>query len=268
MTKTLDELLKQKKWTGRDVGLLHLYSVQNDITSAVAGVKPKKLYTQTFFDKVSSRLNERENEQYNVYAALSQMLYQMTRLRQVYLKEADLCLCRLQMTFEEIIRSETAMDAVKKDEKETLKEILFTSDTLFADKSKVEELKTSYAWMCKSLCFIFTSNFVEKIIFRCLDVEFMDNVLFDTKEYTEHLEALNSTFNKLYALLSEARKVKMNKIYSVTDWTTLLPNEDDACYFAHKVDPSLEESDYFGTVGSISSCILEIVGAVMKRREQ
>ena len=31
MPKSLEELLKIKKWTGKDAGLLYLYSTKNDI---------------------------------------------------------------------------------------------------------------------------------------------------------------------------------------------------------------------------------------------
>ena len=99
MTKTLDELLEQKEWTGRDVGLIHLYSVENDITSALKGKSPKKLYSQAFFDKITGRLSDEETEKYHAYGTISSLIFETAKLRQTYQKEFNSCYYKLFLTF-------------------------------------------------------------------------------------------------------------------------------------------------------------------------
>ena len=57
MPKSLEELLKIKKWTGKDAGLLYLYSTKNDILNSRFESSVKFPVSQDKFNTILKKIS-------------------------------------------------------------------------------------------------------------------------------------------------------------------------------------------------------------------
>ena len=78
MAKTLEQLLNQKAFSGKDVGTLFLYSLKKDIEDAYNSRLPEPAVPQDFFDAAYKSIlgNKEEYDTWLVYKHLEGKYFQ------------------------------------------------------------------------------------------------------------------------------------------------------------------------------------------------
>lgn len=86
MAKTLKEILKQKKWTPRDLGLAVLYNLEKDLTHPEENYPP--LFSQSELNKMVNTIGEEGRAELEVYDLLNHTFANNRNLIKAYLQQA------------------------------------------------------------------------------------------------------------------------------------------------------------------------------------
>jgi len=215
MDKTIDNIVSQSSWTGREVGLVFLHSLEKDFLAIKNKTQKKEFITQEKFSKMLESLSDKEINEYKFYAELHSAIIDTTNLNQTYRQQFFNGYYRILFTFQEIERCEIALKSVINEISEdalfTLKHKLLTVESFLKSNEKVNEIKKNLILMTDAISYLNTTNDYMKSLFELLEVTFLDDILFDMSDFNKKIEILNQTFEKLISLSN--KKQELDKIF-------------------------------------------------------
>jgi len=274
MPKSLEELLTIKKWTGKDAGLLYLYSTKNDILNARNETTEKFAITQEKFNTILKKISiiPKEFKEFNFYAKFQGMLMDVEKLGRFYSEQLSNHISKLHTHFASFstdlrIESKIKQFNISDEEKNCVYEDLnglFMLNMLLSniDEPSGEAFKadfeTSYKIIIKNLAFFYSLNYVYDEIFKRYDMNFLEDLKFVPIFVERQIQFINHNFEELLTLLSADDAKKIKKLYVPIDYKKLIPSDDD-------IPPSeetgekikLSELDFI-TPEDIKTFILEI----------
>lgn len=274
MPKSLEELLKIKKWTGKDAGLLYLYSTKNDILNARNETTEKFAITQEKFNTILKKISvsPKEFKEFNFYAKFQGMLMDVEKLGRFYSEQLSNHLGQLHNHFASFltdlrIESKIKHFNISDEEKNSIYEELNGLFMLNMLLSNIDEpsgaafkadFDNSYKIIIKNLAFFYSLNYVYDEIFKRYDMNFLDELKFVPIFVERQIHFINQNFEELLNLLSAEDAKKIKKLYVPIDYKKLIPSDDD-------IPPSEETEEKiklseleFITPEDIKTFILEI----------
>lgn len=244
MAKTLEELLKQETFSGKDVGTLYMYSLKKDIEDAYRGNLPELVVPQEFFDKAYKSLIGRheEYEVWRTYNHLEGKYFQKQKDFQTYRQQFFHYYTGLELMFEEMERMDSLCKKLKDlnlpEEKynEIVSELFYTA-SLFEERnrSRLSFALDAIFYIKITFIYFYCSNKAYKDLFERLDVSFMESTLFDVRELEEAILKFNELFERVL-LNQDAQTTQMLfKFYEpIDDFGQFYPRENTV--FGIKID--------------------------------
>lgn len=236
MAKTLDELLKQETFSGKDVGTLYLYSLKKDIEDSYSGRLPEVAFPQEFFDKAYKSLIGRpeEFEVWRTYNHLEGKYFQKQKDFQTYRQQFYHFYTELELLFEEMERMDGVCKKLKElnipEEKyEDIVSDLFYTSSLFEERNRTKLSSASNAifHLKETMIYFYCSNKAYKDLFERLDVAFMNDTLFNMEELEKMILHLNELFFRVMNNQDTLTAQKLCMFFEpIDDFGTFYPLEN------------------------------------------
>ena len=237
MAKTLEQLMKQKKFSGKDVGILYLYSLKSDIESAENGLIPSPPFSQEFFDKAFESMDETEKEieDWQLYKRLESKYYRQKQDLQEYELQFNYFSNEIKTTFNEIERTDNLLIYLQNKNlpediyNKIASEVLSISN-LFEEKNvqRLSLLLDAIFQIKDILIRFYCVNLVYKEAFEKFDVPFMISTLTDVHKFEDEIKKINAVYNRILEKNISSRIIqKLGRLYEpVEDFSILYPSKE------------------------------------------
>ena len=240
MSKSLEELLKQKKMTGDDVGQIYLYSTANDIISSRKNEPSKTIVSQETFNKIAKKvlyLNKEKNK-YKFYLTLDTMLTGIEKTNRYYdqsfwryLTTSLIILNQISDNIE-LKRKVEFLNISHEEKNSLLSEILtvdrlVNSDEIMPSKYYRSLLYNCYINIKMDLCFFYSLNFVYREVFKHINFENLYSVLVDVSQYEAAINVLNNKFNSIFINNDSITQKRLKLYFNSIDFSLFNPIEED-----------------------------------------
>ena len=225
MAKSLETLLKQKKWSGEDAGQLYLYSTIHDITHNRSNEQYyDALFGQDFFNQVIAYLPyfPEEEADFHFYERLDSALNTVEQTYRYYDQYFWRFYTAASLVFSSIERDNRLFKQVQSialavHDAQVLTENLCTTERLaFSERLEPEKyfrtlLSISFQNIKQSLCFFYGVNFTYIRLFTHLDFAELSAILIDMTVYEKSAAVLNT---KLSRILCDADEQTQQKVHT------------------------------------------------------
>jgi len=268
MSKSLDELLNQKKWTAKDVGLLLLYSAENDIKSSQNNQQKKIVVPQKLFEKAYKNIITPEDSlEWAKYKEIQNILLDIVKENRSMEHQFERFYANQILYFIEMNRAEDSREQIKKLKLSKVQEYLILRPLLNIDsliytkdyELEKENIKYCNSWLMYFGISMYVTNYVLSKFFKDFDLEFLKTVLYNTELFEQKITHLNSIYNGLVDKRPQDSHDLIYKIYKPIDCKSLKDICKD-CFLARKQDIQ----DPFSYIFSIKKIIVDITDAVIE----
>lgn len=240
MAKSLEQLLKQRKWTGEDAGQLYLYSSANDIVHDRKREQYDALFDQEFFNRVTQKIPYMAKEQkvFNFYQRLDLALTSLEQIYRYYEQNffryaATSMLLMQQMESHQALTKKIELLNVSDEEKKNILDGLVTpasvsfSDDIIPYKMDRTLLFDAYKAIKIDMCFFYCINFVYDVLFEHIDFEQLSSIKIDMNEYEKYVKELNKKLKLILEPESEKTQFELRKYFKEIDFNKCRPHESD-----------------------------------------
>lgn len=240
MSKSLEELLKQKKMTGDDVGQIYLYATANDIISSRQNEPAKNIVSQETFNRIAKKvlyLNKEKNK-YKFYLTLDTMLTDIEKTCRYYDQSFWRYLTSSMIILNQIsdhieLKRKVESLNISQEEKNSLLSNVLTVDRLVnSDEIMPSKYFRSLLYNCyinikMDLSFFYSLNFVYREVFKHINFENLDSVLVDVSQYENAITTLNKQFNVVTVNEDLNIQNKFKLYFNTIDCSICKPFDED-----------------------------------------
>jgi len=225
MAKTLEQLLKQRIWSGEDAGQLYLYSAMNDIIHNRKEEEYDALFSQEFFDKVTKKIPfiQKDKTDYQFYKNLEEQITEIEQnFRYFNEKFCHYYECSFAI-FYQIVDNINISKKIKKlnisdsEKEDILSDILTIKELINAEgkpsfksnvsyKSHKKTLLESHKSIISSICFFLAMNITLTNIFVHIDFTELEPLLLKIELYFFKIENINDLLT--FILENESDEMK------------------------------------------------------------
>lgn len=273
MPKSLEELLKIKKWTGKDAGLLYLYSTKNDILNSRFESSVKFPVSQDKFNTILKKISvvPKEYKEFTFYSKFQYMVMDIEKLSRFYNEQLNHHILKLNTLLETIyhdkqtekkimnlnISDEEKADIISNLDSASFQETLFNT----FDKEYIEEITEGYKLsrkiIIKDLSYFYSLEFVFSNILKRYDLEFLEEIMRQQVPFHGYINNLNLNYEKIQDCLTNKERRTFNEIYIPIDYNKLYPTNEDIPDSETGEKITIEELDFL-TPEDIKTFVLEL----------
>ena len=280
MPKSLEELLKIKKWTGKDAGLLYLYSTKNDILNSRFESSVKFPVSQDKFNTILKKISvvPKEYKEFTFYSKFQYMVMDIEKLSRFYNEQLNHHILKLNTLLETIyhdkqtekkimnlnISDEEKADIISNLDSASFQETLFNT----FDKEYIEEITEGYKLsrkiIIKNLSYFYSLSDTVTIslislsnILKRYDLEFLEEIMRQQVPFHGYINNLNLNYEKIQDCLTNKERKTFNEIYIPIDYNKLYPTNEDIPDSETGEKITIEELDFL-TPEDIKTFVLEL----------
>jgi len=273
MSKSLEELLQTKKWTGKDAGILYLYSAKNDILNARNNFRNKFAVDQNKFDKILKKISiiPKELNDFKFYLNFKLMVMDVEKLSRFYNEQLNHHILKLNSLLETIfhdrqteskimnlnISEEEKADIICNLDSASFQEHLFKNPDKEDVEDYISEYKISSQIIIKDIAYFYSLEFVFSHILKRYDLEFLEEIMKQQIPFYGYVNNLNKNYEKIKIYMSDKEKSIFDKIYTPINHQKLFPSNDEIPNTEEDVKISIDDLE-FSTPEDIKTFVLDL----------